>query len=43
MLASVQQYHVLVSYWWMLLPGIALVAVFLSFALLANALQARAT
>jgi peptide/nickel transport system permease protein len=43
MLASVQQYHVLVSYWWMLLPGIALVPVFLSFVLLANALQARAT
>ena len=43
MLASVQQYHVLVSYWWMLLPGIALIPVFLSFVLLANALQARAT
>jgi peptide/nickel transport system permease protein len=43
MLASVQQYHVLVSYWWMLLPGIALVPVFLSFVLLANALQTRAT
>jgi peptide/nickel transport system permease protein len=43
MLASVQQYHVLVSYWWMLLPGIALVPVFLGYVLLANVLQARAT
>ena len=43
MLASVQQYHVLVSYWWMLFPGIALVPVFLSFVLLASAMQARAT
>jgi peptide/nickel transport system permease protein len=43
MLASVQQYHVLVSYWWMLLPGIALVPVFLGYVLLANTLQARAT
>ena len=42
MLASLQQYHVLVSYWWMLLPGIALVPVFLSYVLLAKVLQARA-
>lgn len=43
MLASVQQYHVLVSYWWMLLPGIALVPVFLGYVLLATVLQERAT
>jgi peptide/nickel transport system permease protein len=43
MLASLQQYHVLVSYWWMLLPGIALVPVFFGYVLLANVLQARAT
>jgi peptide/nickel transport system permease protein len=43
MLASVQQYHVMASYWWMLIPGIALVPVFLSYVLLANTLQARAT
>jgi peptide/nickel transport system permease protein len=43
MLASLQQYHILVSYWWMLLPGIALVPVFLGYVLLANVLQARAT
>jgi peptide/nickel transport system permease protein len=42
MLASLQQYHVLVSYWWMLLPGIALVPVFLSYVLLAKVVQARA-
>lgn len=43
MLASAQQYHVLVSYWWMFLPGIALVPVFFGYVLLANVLQARAT
>jgi peptide/nickel transport system permease protein len=43
MLASAQQYHVLVSYWWMLLPGLALVPVFLGYVLLANVLQARTT
>jgi ABC-type dipeptide/oligopeptide/nickel transport system permease subunit len=43
MFANVQRHHVLVSYGWMLLSGIALVPVFLSFVLLANALQARAT
>ena len=42
MLASLQQYHVMVSYWWMLLPGVALVPVFLGYVLLANALQTRA-
>ncbi len=39
MLASLQQYHVLVSYWWMFIPGVALIPVFLSYFLLANALQ----
>ena len=42
MLASLQQYHVMVSYWWMLLPGVALVPVFLGYVLLANTLQTRA-
>jgi peptide/nickel transport system permease protein len=42
MLASAQQYHVLVSYWWMLLPVSRWSRVFLSFVLLANVLQARA-
>ena len=41
MLASLQEYHVLASYWWMLAPGLALVAVFLSYAALASALQEK--
>jgi peptide/nickel transport system permease protein len=39
MLAGLQQYHVLVSYWWMWVPGFAVIPVFLSYLLLANALQ----
>jgi peptide/nickel transport system permease protein len=39
MLATLQEYHVLASYGWMLAPGLALVVVFLSYAALANALQ----
>jgi peptide/nickel transport system permease protein len=39
MLSSVQQYSVLVSYWWMLIPGLALVPVFLGYMLLANELK----
>ena len=39
MLSSLQQYHVLVSYWWMFLPGLALAAVFLSYFSVADALQ----
>jgi peptide/nickel transport system permease protein len=39
MLATLQQYHVLVSEWWMFFPGIVLVFVFLSFGALSNALQ----
>ncbi len=38
MLAAAQQYAVLVSYWWMLLPGVALVPVFTGYFLLANSL-----
>jgi peptide/nickel transport system permease protein len=41
MLANAQQYHVLVSYWWMLLPGLAPVPVFLAYHLLAETLQER--
>jgi peptide/nickel transport system permease protein len=41
MLANLQQYHVLVSYWWMYLPALLLVPVSLGFFLLANALQGR--
>jgi peptide/nickel transport system permease protein len=42
MLATLQQYDVLVSYWWMWAPGIAVIPVFLSYQLLASALQERA-
>ena len=42
MLANLQQYHVLVSYWWMYLPAFALVPVSLGYFLLANSLQDRA-
>jgi peptide/nickel transport system permease protein len=41
MLASLQKYYVLESYWWMFLPGIILVPVFLLYYALADALLAR--
>jgi peptide/nickel transport system permease protein len=41
MLAQAQQYHVLVSYWWMLLPGLAPIPVFLAWHSLAEKLQER--
>jgi len=37
MLAAAQQYHVLVSHWWMLAPGIALVPVCMLYYVLADA------
>lgn len=37
MLAAAQQYHVLVSHWWMLAPGIALVPVCMLYHVLADA------
>ena len=42
MLSALQQYDVLVSYWWMWAPGGALTLVCLIYWLLAGALQARA-
>jgi peptide/nickel transport system permease protein len=39
MLATLQQYHVLVSDWWMFFPGVLLVLVLLSYGGLANAMQ----
>jgi peptide/nickel transport system permease protein len=39
MLAYAQQYHVLVSYWWMLLPGLAPLPVILAYHVLADSLQ----
>jgi peptide/nickel transport system permease protein len=41
MLARAQQYNVLVSYWWMLLPGLAPIPVFLAYHSLAESLQER--
>ncbi|MFQ5776707.1 MAG: ABC transporter permease [Terriglobia bacterium] len=41
MLASLQQYHVLASYWWMLAPGLALMPVVLGYSALASALHER--
>ncbi|HEY1660638.1 MAG TPA: ABC transporter permease [Candidatus Sulfotelmatobacter sp.] len=39
MLSTLQQYSVLVSYWWMLIPGLVLVPVFFGYVLLASELQ----
>lgn len=39
MLAYAQQYHILVNYWWMLLPGVALVPVILAYHALSDAVQ----
>lgn len=36
MLAALQQYHVLASYWWMWAPGLALVPVFLAYFVLSE-------
>jgi peptide/nickel transport system permease protein len=42
MLAEAQQYHVLASCWWMLLPGLAPVPFFIAYHALADALQKKA-
>jgi peptide/nickel transport system permease protein len=41
MLASLQRYDVLASYWWMFVPGAALIPVFLLYHALADALHQR--
>jgi peptide/nickel transport system permease protein len=41
MLASAQQFHVISSYWWMLLPGLAPAPVFLACHALADSLQEK--
>jgi len=41
MLAALQQYHVLVSCWWMFFPGLVLIPVFLSYGRLSTVLQER--
>jgi peptide/nickel transport system permease protein len=42
MLGTLQQYHVLISYWWMWAPAILLVPVFLAYGAVADELQRRA-
>jgi peptide/nickel transport system permease protein len=39
MLAALQQYHVLVSKWWMFFPGLILIPVILSYGMFSNSLQ----
>jgi peptide/nickel transport system permease protein len=41
LLASLQQYHVLTSYWWMYLPPVALILLFFGYQLLADMLRER--
>jgi peptide/nickel transport system permease protein len=41
MLAAVQQYHVVVSKWWMCFPGVILISVILSYGLLSEVLQQK--
>ncbi|MGH9521580.1 MAG: ABC transporter permease [Terriglobales bacterium] len=41
MLASLQQYQVLTSYWWMLAPAVALIAISISYCFLADTIQTR--
>jgi peptide/nickel transport system permease protein len=41
LLGELQQYHVIASYWWMFLPGLALIPIFYSYFVMANALQRR--
>src|SRR4029077_16166087 len=41
MLASLQRYDVLASYWWMFVPGVALIPMFLLYYALADALHQR--
>jgi peptide/nickel transport system permease protein len=43
MLSTVQQYHVLVSYWWMYIPAFILVPTFLSYLALSSAIQMRSS
>src|SRR6266478_3127742 len=41
LLGVLHQYHVLTSYWWMFIPGISLIPLFLAYFVMANALQRR--
>ena len=39
MLATLQQYHVLISKWWMFFPGLILIPLIMSYGMLSNSLQ----
>jgi len=39
MLSTLQQYNVLSTYWWMIIPGLVLIPIFLSYYLLARSLE----
>jgi peptide/nickel transport system permease protein len=39
MLSALQQYNVLSSYWWMIIPGLVLIPIFLSYYVLARSLE----
>jgi peptide/nickel transport system permease protein len=39
MLSALQQYNVLASYWWMVIPGLVLIPVFLAYYVLARSLE----
>src|SRR5437016_1930147 len=41
MLAAAQQYHILVSYWWMLLPSMAPIPVFIAYHVIVDNLHTR--
>jgi peptide/nickel transport system permease protein len=41
MLGALQHYHVITSHWWMALPGLVLIPIFLAYQSLADALQER--
>jgi peptide/nickel transport system permease protein len=41
LLSQAQQYHNLVSYWWLLLPGLAPIPVLMAYYALSTALQRR--
>ena len=41
MLSALQQYSILTSYWWMIVPGFLLVPIFLSYYILARSFESR--
>jgi peptide/nickel transport system permease protein len=41
MLSALQEYSVLTSYWWMIIPGVLLIPVFLTYYFLAHSVELR--